>query len=283
MTTNVTHQPIVPTEETLLNPGYLDKTIKETVKEQNIAAENAEVGKPPSDVNAEAIRIKEEGPVWYLDEGVQGVGERPDYLLEKFKTVTDQAKSFNELEQRFGSFKGAPDEYSLDMGTDPFTGKDYATGEELLPLNTDNPFLKEFLGFAKEGNASQEFVSKALNALSRYEQSKMINFDKEREQLGAEGPAMTKRVSEWLADRFDKDKMAWIGQQFRTSDHVRFLDHLISKIPQTAIPSSGMQPPKPAETYAQIRQEMVNNGVKYETDPVYRESIQDRLGALKEG
>lgn len=262
---DIIKQPLQPVEKTFIQHELLDEKAKETSAQQYEVADEIDKGKP-GNIKEEALKIADNGPSWYLDENIVGNGERPTYLLEKFKTVADQAKSFNELEKRFGSFKAAPENYSLEMN------------EERLAVDGENPFVKEFLSMAQEGNASQEFVSKTLDLISRYEEQKMPNFDKERELLGPEGEQMTNRVTKWLGKQFDQETMEWMGQRFRTAQDIQFLDKLIGKIPQVAIPSSTMQPPKRAETTEEIQREMLENNDKYLSDAIYRKSIQERIG-----
>ena len=45
---------------------------------------------------------------YFLAEGIKGVGEAPEWLDKKYKTVSDQAKGYAELSKKFGAFRGSP-------------------------------------------------------------------------------------------------------------------------------------------------------------------------------
>ena len=69
-------------------------------------------------------------PSWFLDEGIPGIGERPQWLNEKFKTAADLAKSYNELEKKFSQ---APEEY--DLSKSKFLDGDYEPIQDLLKIS----------------------------------------------------------------------------------------------------------------------------------------------------
>ena len=67
---------------------------------------------------------------WSYADGVPGNGDAPEYFKsDKYKTLADQAKAYTDLEKKFGSFTGAPEEYALN---------------EDLQANKDNPLFTKF-------------------------------------------------------------------------------------------------------------------------------------------
>ena len=81
---------------------------------------------------------------WFFDENVPGKGERPEWLKDKYKSVSDQAKSYVELEKRLGEFRGAPKD-----------GYDLSSVEGL----SDDPMVKHFAETFKELNLSRTLPS----------------------------------------------------------------------------------------------------------------------------
>ena len=60
---------------------------------------------------AETTVIEENKPGYLFADGVVGEGDAPEWFkADKYKTVSDQAKAYVELESKFGGFKGAPKE-----------------------------------------------------------------------------------------------------------------------------------------------------------------------------
>ena len=46
---------------------------------------------------------------YFLSEGIKGAGDMPEwYNPSKYKSVSEQAKAYTELEKKFGGFTGAP-------------------------------------------------------------------------------------------------------------------------------------------------------------------------------
>ena len=64
----------------------------------------------PNPNGTEVTTPASDAPSWFIDEGRAGVGERPSWLSDKFKTAADMAKSYSELEKKFGT---APEEYDF--------------------------------------------------------------------------------------------------------------------------------------------------------------------------
>src|ERR1700676_124916 len=79
-------------------------------------------------------------PSWLIDEGLPGVGERPSWLNEKFKSVADLAKSYTELEKKVGT---VPDEY--DLSKSKFIDPAYAPIQDMLQLAKDKRVPKEVI------------------------------------------------------------------------------------------------------------------------------------------
>jgi len=75
--------------ESLLNEGKTDNT----------DANASDNGSTPEGAATE----------WFYDEGVPGVGEKPEWLdNDKYKSVVDAAKGNQGLRQKLGGFTGAP-------------------------------------------------------------------------------------------------------------------------------------------------------------------------------
>ncbi len=49
------------------------------------------------------------------EQTTEEVGERPEWLLEKFNTPEDMAEAYKNLESRFGNLTGAPEEYEVSI------------------------------------------------------------------------------------------------------------------------------------------------------------------------
>ncbi len=90
-------------------------------------------------------------PAWWLDDNTPGVGERPDWLPAQFKKASDVAKSYAELQKRFGE---APSEYSWEAGKG-WVEPDYEPFQELAQ-------------YAKSKRVPQDVMDKMLSSVGKY-------------------------------------------------------------------------------------------------------------------
>ena len=116
--------------------------------------------------NPETPPATEVPPSWFIDEGIPGQGNRPDWLPDKFKSTADMPKSYHELEKKFGT---APDEY--DISNSKFLDPDY------VPFN-------EFLQLAKEKRVPKEVVDKMVDSIDKYMDEFAIDPQEEFKKLG---------------------------------------------------------------------------------------------------
>lgn len=85
---------------------------------------------------AEAVNGEQETPTWSYNEGIDGEGEPPEWFkADKYKTVSEQAKAYTELESKFGSFTGAPEDYALELSE--------SLQEQGVQIDDDDPILEE--------------------------------------------------------------------------------------------------------------------------------------------
>ena len=120
-----------------------------------------------------------EDPKWFLDEGIPGMGERPEWLPEKFKTVADMSRSYNELEKKFGS---VPDEYDLSNS---------------VYLDPEQDSIKELLQVAKDKRVAKEVIDKMVDTFDRYIGQHDVNPEDEVKKLGENAGERLKTLNNW--------------------------------------------------------------------------------------
>lgn len=93
---------------------------------------------------------------WYYNEDVPGSGEKPEWLMEKYKNVEEQAKGYKELSSMMGAFTGAPEEYQpAELSKE--------LQEMGINIKTDDPVYEKALEYAKTMNMSQEGLNTMMN------------------------------------------------------------------------------------------------------------------------
>jgi len=240
--------------------------------------ENANVEVPQGEPQQEASQQQDqpvsqpegnqEAPAtWYFDENLPGTGDKPDWLIDKFKTAADQAKAFVEAEKRLGAFKGAPEEYTLEID-DPEL-KD-------VKFDKENPVLQEFLKTAKEQNVSQEFVETLLKTHAKMQKMQMPNFEKEMEKLGVNGKQDLQLLLQWGSNNLTKDELQTFKGMVRTAEDVRVFEKI------RRIATRAETQPSNQRTHVESAEKVKRlvHDPRYETDPVFREEVRAKLAQV---
>lgn len=165
---------------------------------------------------------------WFQSDGVKGTGDRPDwYQSDHFKSVNEQAKSYGELQKKFGSFTGTPKEgYTLPDGVE----KDDALASEFITLATD-------MGMNQEGfDKGFELLSAQMGV------SEEINQENELAKLGDNASQRIKAVENALkfkaGDGYDE-----IKDMITTADGVLLAEKLIKTFAPQKLPIDGGENP----------------------------------------
>jgi hypothetical protein len=203
---------------------------------------------------------------WYLMEGVAGVGPRPDWLLSKYGSAVDQAKSYNSLRQALGAQQGAPEQYEY--------------GELAKELDLDSKALKEFQIYAKENRLSQEAFERTMKTYVEYEQGRRPDIDQEIAKLGPGGIEKVKTVQTWAKNNLSADALKALEVLPVKAEVVNMLDELRQKAfyNQTRIPGSTDPAPEFRKLSVQeVESEMMANYNRYQNDVSYRETIRQKF------
>ena len=163
---------------------------------------------------------------WFYDENMAGVGDRPDFLMEKFANVAEQAKSFVELEKKFGSFKGAPkDGYSLPDG-----------------VTTEDALVAEVVKFGETHNMSQDGFTELLDlAFAQADVTQEVSRDQEMSRLGSNADARISRVDGFLRNTFEAEDYDKIAPMLTTASHIELVEMLITGTGQETLPVEEVQ------------------------------------------
>jgi len=201
-------------------------------------------------------------PSWFIDEGVPGVGARPPWLSDKFKTAADLAKSYTELEKKIGS---APDEY--DFSKSKFIDPDYAPFDELKQL-------------AKDKRVPQEVMDKMLQSFDKYMDEFAVDYTEETKALGENAKERLTVLDNWAKANLKKESYEALTSSLTTAAAIKALEELRGKMmTTTTIPNGNDGAADNIQTIESIRSELMNpeNLKKYQEDPKYRADWQARL------
>lgn len=210
-----------------------------------------------TDTNEAAV---EQQPAWFIDEGIPGVGDRPSWLPDKYKTVADLAKSNSELEKRLGT---APDNY--DFSKSKFLDPDYEPFQELQT-------------FAKEKRVSQEVIDKFIESVDKYVDEFRTDTNEEMKALGDNARERVELLDNWAKANLSKEGYESLTSSINSAGAIKALEELrgkfMSNTPQ--VPGNNGVVASSA-TLEDVKMELTNNLAKYKTDETYRKDIQRRL------
>lgn len=199
-------------------------------------------------------------PAWFIDEGIPGIGDRPSWLPDKFKTAADLAKSHTELEKRLGT---VPDDY--DLTKSKYLDPDYVPFHDLKKL-------------AKEKRVPQDVFDKMLESVDKYMDEFSIDMEEEVKKLGENGRDRVVTVDNWAKANLSKDAYEALKANVNNAESFKALEELRGKMMTsiTQVPGNSGVVNAPASV-KDIQMEMSTNLEKYKTDDAYRKDLQRRL------
>jgi flagellar hook protein FlgE len=163
---------------------------------------------------------------WNFSETIKGEGEKPEWFKsDKYKTVADQAKAYKELEGKFGTFTGSPEEF-----------EPVELSEELremgIEINKDDPLLEKAVEFAKESNMSQDGFNKMIQLYAETMAAEnMALEDYKKEQIKALGNNAESRINNlglWGNANLPQEILPAFQQLANSADSVKVLERLVS-------------------------------------------------------
>lgn len=119
---------------------------------------------------------------WYFTDDQPGVGERPDYLDPRYKSLAEQARAYKELEKRFSAVGAAPEDYDLGSFNE----------------YKEDPTIQELLAYSKDNKMSQEGVGKFFAAFDKLVPAP--DLEAERAKLGPNADEIIDKVSKWSSN-----------------------------------------------------------------------------------
>jgi hypothetical protein len=202
-----------------------------------------------------------ETPAWYIDEGVPGVGQRPTWLNEKFKSAADLAKSYSELEKKVGT---PPEEY--DFTKSKYLDPDYVPFQELRQL-------------AKDKRVPKEVMDKMLDSYDKYMDEFKTDPQEELKKLGDNAQDRIKTLDNWAKANLSKESFEALTMNLRNAESIKALEELRGKMMSSnpQIPNGNDGAVHNTASLEDIKLELSNNLEKYKTDINYRKDIQGRL------
>lgn len=201
--------------------------------------------------------------------GVAGMGDTPPewFRVDKYKSVDEQAKAYNELASRFGGFEAAPtDDYQLPEGIDADS--------------LDAGMIDIVKGLGKEYNMSQTMFNDLIGKVTEYQMNQMeTSRQKAMESLGQNAEARIQSVNNWLNVNAPKEIVEIIAPMATSAESIQALEFFINKSKGSKVADSNAQPASKMSQseYAEMLMARDSRGnLKISVDPEYKAKI-DKL------
>ena len=202
--------------------------------------------------------------------------DRPEHIPEKFwdsetKSVRtdDVLKSYSELEKRFGSFTGAPEEYQVFVNDD--------LKEKGFEIEEGDLMLEKAMEFAKERGMNQDGFNEMVNLYGMVELAKLDAQDEFKAQeikaLGNNAQSRLDNLVSWGQANLSDELYHGFEEMIQTASAVQALEKLISMTRNAPVSPEGVQP-KPGISSEELRamqfekDEFGNRRIQ--TDPEFR-------------
>lgn len=201
---------------------------------------------------------------WMWGEDIAGEGDKPEWFKDsKYKSVSEQAKAYTELEKRLGGFIGAPAE-------------GYQLAEDFSDLSSD-PSIKAVLDVLGEHQASNEFANKLIetyiNAQQEQAQAQIAN---EMKLLGENADYRIKAIQDFSASAIPSHLQDTFKAMVSTAGSVEVIEALMAKAqgskvaPESSTTSNKMDSTKLREMMMAVDD---NGNLKASIDPEYRRKV----------
>lgn len=178
---------------------------------------------------------------FFMSEGVKGIGDIPDwYQPDHFKSVSEQAKSYSELQKKFGSFTGTP--------KDGYANIEGVEGDDAL--------YESLTAFGSEHQMSQKGLEAAWELLSAQDSATtQNNMEAELGKLGDNAQGRIKSVESFLKNNLDGDDYESLRYAVNSADVVMLVEKLIGSTAPKKLPIDGGDNPQ-GLTWEAIEKEM---------------------------
>jgi hypothetical protein len=189
---------------------------------------------------------------------------RYDFVLDKYRadgrseaeSLELQAKSYAELQSKFGAFTGAPEAYEVSLSDELI--------EAGVQLIDDDPMLANAQELAKELNMSQEGFGRLVNMYAEMQlaEHKAME-DQKAAEMAALGPNANQRIegiNNWIDANMDAETAEGLRGLVQSAAGINAVEQLIARTGKAPVAATQAQP-APSVTAAEVQ------AMQFEVDP----------------
>jgi hypothetical protein len=225
-----------------------------------------------------------EAPVTEVTDAVAET--RFDFVLDKYRAegrseeeaLHLQAKSYTDLQSKFGAFEGAPDEYQANLSDELV--------EAGAALEADDPLLTAAMEYAKESNMSQKGFDGLINlyAQAQLAEDKAMD-DYKAEQMKALDNAANRidGINKWVDANMDAETAEQLRGLIQSADGVKAVEQMIA-LTQNAPVAPNDAAPAPSITEREVSEMQFakdeHGNRRIATDPAFRAEYERKRDQL---
>lgn len=229
------------------------------------AAGSAPAAEPTNGAVPVESAVATTGSQWQWAEGVDGQGDKPEWLKDRYKSVSDQAMAYGELEKKMGEFKGAP--------------KDGYTMEGLEGINADDPLIGHFKETFKDLNLSQKGFDRIATEFAQLQQQQAnVAVAEEMKKMGPNAKQRIQETVSRIDNKFTPEVAETIKGWLITASDFDAFDGMLAMEPRSSAPTYDQAYQQPDyESVKEVLNEKETNWARYKEDENYRGSVSKRL------
>jgi len=226
------------------------------------------IGEAPQVFDTQAVETTTEtveAPAsWMWGDDITGTGEKPEWFKDsKYKSVSEQAKAYTELEKRLGGFVGAPKE-------------GYQLNEE-LGLASDDPSIKAVLDVLGKSNASNEVANELISSyVQAQEAQEEGRRAKELELLGTNADYRINAIKEFATSALPSHLQDTFNGMVTSAAGIEVVETIMKKMQGSAVAPDGMASSNKLDRN-KLREMMFakndNGQLKSSIDPEYKKMV----------
>ncbi len=210
-------------------------------------------------------------PAWMLSDGVNGEGDRPEWFNDKYESVSEQAKGYNELSKKFGGFTGAPESYQLN------TPEEMGTKPDGTPwLDESDPSVSFIRELGKDYNMNQDMFDALTGGWLRHTSEGMQqSHAAEMELLGPQGQDKLNSLAAWGNTHLSADLQDDYRGLVTSAAGVKVMQAILAKTRNTALVDSSQAQVASGMTKDKLTEMMADE--RYQTSASYRAEVENKF------
>jgi len=217
--------------------------------------------------------------------------ERPEWLPEKFKSPSDMAEAYSNLESKLGSSeKDVRESLIKELEEEAYANRPETVGDYKLPevidesLAVDNQLLQWWANHSFENGFSQEEFEQGIQLYAESSDANTPDYDaiveEEMGKLGDNATARTEAVGLFANKFFPAEQLSAIERMCETAEGVLALEHIMENMreggPATA--STPVHQVSESELKSMMMDDRYHNPTK--RDPDFVKQVQDGFQKL---